>query len=160
MTERTLTGAVAKLGMHDLSNVASLVEIQPEATVSRTVLQAEGARVVLFSFDAGQVLTEHTAAVPVLLQVLDGHLRITADGRTVDLRPGGPNTSMPTWSTRTSTARSCATCSTSAARSTTPAARSPSPWTGPTAPASPAPSSCSPRNSTPPLPLCREIAAR
>ena len=41
--------------MHDLSDVASLVEIQPEATVSRTVLQAEGARVVLFSFDAGQV---------------------------------------------------------------------------------------------------------
>jgi hypothetical protein len=71
--------------MHDLSDVASLVEIQPEATVSRTVLQAEGARVVLFSFDAGQVLTEHTAAVPALLQVLDGHLRITADGRTVDL---------------------------------------------------------------------------
>lgn len=35
-------------GMHDLSDVASLVEIQPEATVSRTVLQAEGARVVLF----------------------------------------------------------------------------------------------------------------
>jgi quercetin dioxygenase-like cupin family protein len=89
MTERTLAGAVAKSGMHDLSNVASLVEIQPEATVSRTVLQAEGARVVLFSFDAGQVLTEHTAAVPALLQVLDGHLRITADGRTVDLRPGG-----------------------------------------------------------------------
>jgi len=36
MTERTLTGAVAKPGMHDLSNVASLVEMQPEAAVSRT----------------------------------------------------------------------------------------------------------------------------
>ena len=89
MTDNTLTGSVAKPGMHDLSDVASLVEIQPEATVSRTVLQAEGARVVLFSFDAGQVLTEHTAVVPALLQVLDGHLRITADGRTVDLHPGG-----------------------------------------------------------------------
>jgi quercetin dioxygenase-like cupin family protein len=51
-------------GMQDLSDVASLVEIQQEATVSRTVLKAEGARVVLFSFDAAQVLTEHTAAVP------------------------------------------------------------------------------------------------
>jgi quercetin dioxygenase-like cupin family protein len=89
MTEGTPSGAAAKPGMHDLSDVASLVEIQPDATVSRTVLQAEGARVVLFSFDAGQVLTEHTAAVPALLQVLDGHLRITADGRTVDLHPGG-----------------------------------------------------------------------
>jgi quercetin dioxygenase-like cupin family protein len=89
MTDKTLTGSVAKSGMHDLADVASLVEIQAKATVSRTVLQAEGARVVLFSFDAGQILTEHTAAVPALLQVLDGHLRITADGRTVDLRPGG-----------------------------------------------------------------------
>jgi quercetin dioxygenase-like cupin family protein len=89
MTENTLTEAATKPGMQDLPDVANLVEIQPEATVSRTVLKAEGARVVLFSFDSGQVLTEHTAAVPALLQVLDGHLRITADGRTVDLRPGG-----------------------------------------------------------------------
>ena len=88
MTEGTQPRAATKPGMHDLTNAASLVEIQPDATVSRTVLQAEGARVVL-SFDAGQVLTEHTAAVPALLQVLDGHLRITADGRTVDLNPGG-----------------------------------------------------------------------
>jgi quercetin dioxygenase-like cupin family protein len=89
MTESLPPEAVAKPGMHDLSDVASLVQIQPEATVSRTVLQAEGVRVVLFSFGAGQVLTEHTAAVPALLQVLDGHLRIIADGRTVDLLPGG-----------------------------------------------------------------------
>ena len=89
MTESTSSESAGKPGMHDLPDVASLVDIQPEATVSRTVLKAEGARVVLFSFDAGQVLTEHTAAVPALLQVLDGHLRIIADGRTVDLRPGG-----------------------------------------------------------------------
>ena len=44
---------------------------------------------MFFPFDAGQVLTEHPAAVPALIQVLDGHLRITADGRTVDLHPGG-----------------------------------------------------------------------
>ncbi|MCC2323030.1 cupin domain-containing protein [Cellulomonas xiejunii] len=75
--------------MTEVADLASLVEVQPESTVSRTVLRAEGARVVLFAFDAGQVLTEHTAAMPVLLQVLTGHLRVTADGRTVDLRPGG-----------------------------------------------------------------------
>jgi quercetin dioxygenase-like cupin family protein len=75
--------------MSDLADVADLVAIQPDATVSRTVLKAEGARLVLFGFDAGQVLTEHTAAVPVLLQVLDGRLSVTADNRTVELRPGG-----------------------------------------------------------------------
>ena len=49
MTESTLSGAAAGSGMHHLADVASLVEVQPDATVSRTVLKAEGARVVLFS---------------------------------------------------------------------------------------------------------------
>ncbi len=53
MTEGTVSKADAKPGMLDLSDVASLVEIQPDGTVSRTVLQNEGARVGLFSFDAG-----------------------------------------------------------------------------------------------------------
>lgn len=77
------------LSMTDLADVAALVEVAPDSTVSRTVLKAEGSRVVLFSFDAGQELTEHTAAVPVLLQALDGSFEITAAGRSVTLQPGG-----------------------------------------------------------------------
>ncbi len=75
--------------MQSLTDLASLIEVAPESTVSRTVLRAEGARVVLFAFDAGQELTEHTAAVPILLQILDGRLRIGADGEVVELLPGG-----------------------------------------------------------------------
>lgn len=89
MSELGTTQDSAAPGMTHLQALAELVEVQPESTVSRTVLKAEGVRVVLFAFDAGQVLTEHTAAMPVLLQTLSGHLRITADGRTVDLVPGG-----------------------------------------------------------------------
>jgi len=81
-------GPPAGVHMTVVEDVASLVEIQPESTVSRTILKAEGVRVVLFAFDAGQVLTEHTAAVPIMIRAATGHLRITADGRTVDLRPG------------------------------------------------------------------------
>lgn len=77
------------LSMLDLADVASLVAVAPDSTVSRTVLKAEGARLVLFAFDTGQELTEHTAAVPVLLQALDGSFEITAAGRTVMLLPGG-----------------------------------------------------------------------
>ena len=75
--------------MTELADVAALVEVAADSTVSRTVLKAAGARLVLFAFDAGQELTEHTAAMPVLLQVLDGRLRVTADGREVSLAPGG-----------------------------------------------------------------------
>lgn len=71
--------------VHDL---ASLADVAQDSTVSRTVVKAEGMRLVLFAFDAGQELTEHTAAVPVLIQALDGAFDLTADGRTVDLQPG------------------------------------------------------------------------
>ncbi|WP_236683687.1 cupin domain-containing protein [Demequina flava] len=80
------TPAGAMTGVEEL---ASLVSVQPESTVSRTVLKADGSRIVLFAFDEGQILTEHTAAMPVLLMVLEGRLTITADGRTEELVPGG-----------------------------------------------------------------------
>ena len=72
-----------------VADVGSLVEVALDSTVSRTVLKADGARLVLFSFDAGQELSEHTAAMPVLLQVLDGRLTVTGGGRSVELAPGG-----------------------------------------------------------------------
>jgi quercetin dioxygenase-like cupin family protein len=75
--------------MQHVTDLASLIEVAAESTVSRTALRAEGARVVLFAFDAGQELTEHTAAVPILLQVIDGRLRVGADAEHVELRPGG-----------------------------------------------------------------------
>lgn len=75
--------------MSDVAAMADLVEVAPQSTVSRTILRAEGTRLVLFAFDAGEELSEHTAAMPVLLQALDGRFDITAAGRTVELVPGG-----------------------------------------------------------------------
>ncbi len=80
-------GAGAGAMMH-VADLAALVEVAPDSTVSRTVLKAQGVRVVLFSFDAGQELTEHTAAVPVLVQVLDGQVRVGVGGQYVELAPG------------------------------------------------------------------------
>lgn len=71
-----------------VADLATLSTVQEESTLSRTVLKADGVRVVLFTFDTGEVLTEHTAAMPVLLNVLDGKLRVVADGQTFDLLPG------------------------------------------------------------------------
>lgn len=76
------------LSMTQVTGIAGLVTVAEQSTVSKTVLREEGVRVVLFAFDTGQELSEHTAAVPVLLQVLSGHLRVSAVDRTVDLHPG------------------------------------------------------------------------
>ncbi|WP_308467410.1 hemerythrin domain-containing protein [Rathayibacter soli] len=55
---------------------------------SRRILKAPGARIVRLTLDAGQVLREHTAAVPILIQVLAGDVRIDTDGTTLDLPSG------------------------------------------------------------------------
>lgn len=85
----TVTAMTDTAPLTVVDDVTALIAVQPEATVSRVALQAAGVRVVLFAFDTGQELTEHTAAVPALLQVVSGHLTVTAADRTVELRPGG-----------------------------------------------------------------------
>ena len=74
--------------MTDVQDIASMIQVNEGATVSRTVMHCEGMRLVLFSFDKDEILSEHTAAMPVILQTLEGALEISADGRTVILRPG------------------------------------------------------------------------
>ena len=74
--------------MTDVQDIASMIQVNEGAMVSRTVMHCEGMRLVLFSFDTDEILSEHTAAMPVILQTLEGALEITADGRTVILRPG------------------------------------------------------------------------
>ncbi len=74
--------------MTDLQDIASMITVNEGATVSRTVMHCEAMRLVLFSFDTGEELSEHTAAMPVILHTLEGALEITADGRSVVLRPG------------------------------------------------------------------------
>ena len=68
--------------MTDLQDIASMIQVNEEATVSRTVMHAEGVRLVLFSFDKDEILSEHTAAMPVILHTLEGALEIEADGFT------------------------------------------------------------------------------
>ena len=65
--------------MTDLQDIASMIQINEEATVSRTVMHAEGVRLVLFSFDKDEILSEHTAAMPVILHTLEGALEIEGD---------------------------------------------------------------------------------
>lgn len=70
------------------------VSLAPLATpsvagiTSRTVLKTAGGKTVLFAFDAGQELSEHTNPHHALIQVLSGSLQLTLAGRPETLRPG------------------------------------------------------------------------
>jgi quercetin dioxygenase-like cupin family protein len=73
---------------HFVDDLAGRIAISPSSTVSTTVLKEPGARLVLFSFDAGEELSEHTAAMPVLLQAVSGRLTVTTEDGTAVLVPG------------------------------------------------------------------------
>lgn len=72
-----------------IEDLGDMISFQEGSTVSRTVMQKTGGNVVLFSFDTGEELSEHTAAMPVFVQTLKGRLKVTGNGRTVELVPGG-----------------------------------------------------------------------
>ena len=64
------------------------VQYAPGAVVSRTVARAPGGSLTLFAFDAGQELSEHTAAFDAFITVLDGEAEITVGGTPVVARAG------------------------------------------------------------------------
>ena len=73
-----------------IEDLRDMISFQEGSTVSRTVMQKAGGNVVLFSFDTGEELSEHTAAMPVFVQTLKGRLKVTGNGRTVELVSGRP----------------------------------------------------------------------
>jgi quercetin dioxygenase-like cupin family protein len=59
---------------------ASLLDYQEGSVVSRTLIDKPTGTVTLFSFDAGQGLSEHTAPFDAMVNILDGEAEITIDG--------------------------------------------------------------------------------
>jgi quercetin dioxygenase-like cupin family protein len=66
--------------VHDLR---APVSTPADGIVSRTIHDDAGCRVVLFSFAAGQQLSDHTAAVPVTIEVVDGDADIGVAGENI-----------------------------------------------------------------------------
>lgn len=72
-----------------IEDLRALAPVEAGRLGHHTVLEAGGARVIVLAFERGHVMREHRAPRPLLLQAVDGHLRIGVAGQTVDLRPGG-----------------------------------------------------------------------
>ena len=80
-----------------IPDIATAVDIQSGAVVSKVVYRDEDMNLTVFGFDVGQELTEHQAARSAVVQVISGRLRFTADGEEIDAGPGfwlhmAPNT--------------------------------------------------------------------
>ncbi len=69
-------------------NMASLVDYQIGAVVSRTIIQRNTSTVTLFAFDNSQGLSEHTAPFDALVQIVDGVAEVTLSGKIHVLKAG------------------------------------------------------------------------
>ena len=61
------------------------VEIPPNGTLSRTLYRDDNVKIVLFGFAGGQELSQHTAAVPAIIEIVKGDARVTLDGDVKEL---------------------------------------------------------------------------
>jgi len=62
-------------------NPADAVDYSSGSVVSKTIVKKETGNITLFSFDAGQGLSEHTAPFDAVVHVLDGQAEVTIGGK-------------------------------------------------------------------------------
>jgi quercetin dioxygenase-like cupin family protein len=70
----------------DISNAVET--IPTESIVSRTVYRGDGFKTIVFAFDTGQELSEHTASVPAIIQILKGEADLTLGEDHFSVGPG------------------------------------------------------------------------
>ena len=72
----------------EIVRLEQTVAYQDGAVVSRTLVKRSPGTITVFAFDAGQGLSEHTAAFDALVQILEGEAEITISGNVFRLHGG------------------------------------------------------------------------
>lgn len=73
------------------SDGQALVDATPmnaERLTVQQVFRGDGASVIRLAFQAGQVMREHSAPRPILVQVLEGHITFSIGDEALDLPRG------------------------------------------------------------------------
>lgn len=61
-------------------SLAAIVQYQPGAVVSRTIVKKPSGTVTAFAFDDGEGLSEHTAAFDALVLIVEGECAVSVSG--------------------------------------------------------------------------------
>jgi quercetin dioxygenase-like cupin family protein len=70
------------------ADLAKQVDIPDDGILSRTLHTDDQVKVVLFGFDAGQELSEHTASMPAILHIVQGEARLTLGDDSLEAQAG------------------------------------------------------------------------
>lgn len=68
--------------------LGELIHYQEGAVVSRTLIKRATGTITAFAFDAGQGLSEHTAAFDALVQIIEGQAEVTISGKPLRVEGG------------------------------------------------------------------------
>lgn len=71
-----------------LADLLKVQDVPEKGTLSRTLQQDAHSKVVLFSFAAGEELSEHTASLPAIMHFLSGRARVTVGQDACAAGPG------------------------------------------------------------------------
>lgn len=69
-------------------NLEKEVSYSEGSVVSKTVIDKGIGNITLFSFDAGQGLSEHTSPFDAVVHIIDGESEITIDGKSQTVKTG------------------------------------------------------------------------
>lgn len=67
---------------------AEVIDYTNGGVVSKEFIHSNAGTVTLFSFDAGQGLSEHTAPFDALIQVIEGVMQLNVEGQVLNIKAG------------------------------------------------------------------------
>ena len=76
------------IGYGFVADLRAEVAVPQGGILSRTIHEDERCTLVVFAFDAGQELTEHTSAHAALIEILEGKAQVSLDGEAREVGPG------------------------------------------------------------------------
>ena len=78
---------ISNTPVHVHLDLAADLEIPEDGTLSTVLYSDDQIRVVGFAFDTGQELSEHTATIPVVVQVVSGRFRFDVGDESWEIGP-------------------------------------------------------------------------
>jgi quercetin dioxygenase-like cupin family protein len=82
------TQSTTQMHEAEVRRLVDTVAYQEGAVVSRTLIKRPTGTITAFAFDAGQGLSEHTAAFDALVQMIEGEAEITIAGKPFEVCEG------------------------------------------------------------------------
>ena len=82
------TSPLKGIASSQVMKLAELISYQTGAIVSREIVKGHTGNITIFSFDEGQSLSEHKTPFDALVQVLEGEVEISIEGKPYHVESG------------------------------------------------------------------------